>query len=240
MSSTPPSHNQADENQWIPETRFGKWFLSTNIWFQYVLEETIANLKNLLGNRTVENARILDVGCGQGQSFALLEKYFKPGSILAVDVDREILKTAEEAGQACQCDVDVEYASARRLNLPDNSMDVVFCHQLIHHITFREEALLEFYRVLKPGGLLLLSESCKPFLNVYWVRWFFRHPEMEQKTAEGYIDLVRKAGFSFSQDDILETTPWWSRRDFGLLEKLGLQWQLLKTTEISIVSTKPK
>jgi hypothetical protein len=63
---------------------------------------------------------------------------------------------------------------------------------------------------------------------------------MEQKTAEGYIELTREAGYSFTEKDILETTPWWSLRDLGLLQKFGLQFWQSKTAEISIVATKPE
>ena len=235
----PPSPEQ-NENHWVSETRFGKWFLSTQIWYRFVLEEAIRNLQKLAGERCPKQARILDIGCGVGKSFPLLEQYFEPRLITAIDIDQDLLDTAKRTGDRCCCEVDVNYGSARKLNIPDNTFDIVFCHQLLHHITFREKALQEFYRILRPRGILLLSESCQAFLKIYWVRWLFRHPKTVQETSTGYIHWVRKVGFSFTKNEILEMTPWWSRRDFGLLEIFGLQFWPLKTTEIVIVATKPE
>ncbi len=227
-------------DQWTPETRFGKWFLSTGVWYRFVLDAAINDLHRLAGDRFPEQAKILDAGCGQGASFTLLAKYFKPESIAAIDIDPGLVEIAKINGNACRCEVNVQHGSIKQLDFPDNTFDVVFCHQLIHHITFRAEALQEIYRVLRPGGLLLLSESCKHFLHVYWVAGLFRHPKIVHKTAEGYVELIKDANFSLLESDILKTTPWWSKRDFGLLEKTGLQSEPPTVTEISVVATKPE
>ena len=234
------THSDQFKDQWVPETRFGKWFLSTEWWSVFVLKPAISDMHQLIGESLPEQPALLDIGCGQGASFPLLDQYFAPQSITAVDVDPELLKVAALAGKSCRCEVDVQRGSVKKLDIPDNTFDMVFCHQLIHHITFREEAMAEIYRVLKPGGLLLLSESCQHFLHVYWVAWLFRHPKMEQKTAEGYIELVKDAGFELTGNAVLEATPWWSKREFGLLKKCGLPSSEPKTTEILLVAVKPE
>lgn len=240
MMKSPLASTENDSDDWVLETRFGKWFQGTEIWNEYVLEDAFAIVRELVGERCKPGSRMLDIGCGQGSSLPMLDKHFEPESINAIDIDPDLLKVARLAGNECRCDVSVQRGSAMQLDFPDNTFDFVCCHQLLHHLADREAALLEFYRVLKPGGMLLLSESCLPFLKVYWVRWLFRHPKMEQKTAEGYIELTRDAGYFFTEKDILETTPWWSLRDLGLLKKLGLQFWQSKTAEISIVATKPE
>jgi len=126
-----------------------------------------------------------------------------------------------------------------KLPLPDGSVDMIFCHQLIHHLAAQEAGLAELYRVLKPGSFLLLSESCKPFICSWAVRWFFRHPMHVQKTAEEYRALVQAAGFQFSDEDVQLTTPWWSLSDFGLRRKFGLQRQAPQTAELIVVARKP-
>lgn len=226
-------------NPYVPDTLFGRWFMSTNIWRRYVLEDAVITLNNLVGSRLHELAVVLDVGCGRGLSFSLIYQYFKPSLISAYDMDYKALESAKLAGNDCRCDVEINTGSVQELNVPDNSFDVVFCHQVIHHVVFRKEVMDEFYRALKPGGLLLLSESCQSFLSIYWVRWLFRHPKMAQMTAAEYVGLVRDSGFCITEHDIMESTPWWSRRDFGLMERMGLQFWKLKTTEICLVATKP-
>ncbi len=44
-----------------------------------------------------------------------------------------------------------------------------------------------------------------------------------QKSAQGYLDMIRAGGFAFEDRNISLPYLWWSRaRDFGLLERLGL------------------
>ena len=238
VSSLSPNPEQ-DRREWVEETSFGKWFLTTNVWYRYVLEETILNIRNLIDNRFEKGGRLLEIGCGEGRSFELLDSVFQPDTIVAVDIDKTMLQKAEVAARKCNANVEICQGSAKRLNLPDNSFDLIFCHQLIHHIQFQEDALLEFKRLLKPGGKLLLSESCRPFLNVWWVKYFFRHPKMKQKDAQGYKNLVRQAGYEFDDSDVLETTPWWSKRDLGFFARHNIQFWKSSVSEISIVATKP-
>ena len=122
-------------------------------------------------------------------------------------------------------------ASVTRLPIADGSIDVIFCHQLIHHVADQEGALRELHRVLAPGGVLLLGESCEAFINTWTVRWCFRHPPGAQKPAEGYLALVQGAGFVFGAVDVRTSTPWWSLPDLGIARKLGLSGALPLTTQ---------
>jgi len=65
---------------WVPDTAFGRWFLSTDMWLQRVLARAIADLKQLAGTNAPDSFnRLMDVGCGQGRVFSLLQKTFSPG-----------------------------------------------------------------------------------------------------------------------------------------------------------------
>jgi SAM-dependent methyltransferase len=79
----------------------------------------------------------------------------------------------------------------------------------------------ELFRVLKPGGVLLFSESCRPFTCSWRVRLLFRHPLETQKTAHEYLTLLRAGGFAFTSEDVSMPHPWWARPDLGLGEWLG-------------------
>ncbi|MEO8223617.1 MAG: methyltransferase domain-containing protein [Gammaproteobacteria bacterium] len=60
------------------------------------------------------------------------------------------------------------------------SVDIVFCHQLLHHASDPLAVLRELNRVLAPGGWLLVAESCRAFLEWWPVRFLFRHPRRQQ------------------------------------------------------------
>jgi len=104
--------------------------------------------------------------------------------------------------------------------LEDNSVDLLFCHQTFHHLIEQEAAIQEFFRVLKPGGILLFAESTRRYIHSWMIRLLFRHPMEVQKTAEEYLALVRSAGFEVAPTAISYPYLWWSRNDLGLLERL--------------------
>ena len=233
------SKKQASEKDWVRESRFGRWFLTTNIWFRYVLTEAVLDFKRLLKDDISEPRQLLDAGCGRGVAFALLEQHFLPGEIIGVDIDKEQIRIASEAARRCKCKVKLEHSTVSNLNISDSSIDMVFCHQLIHHIPDQAKALEEFYRILVPGGVILISDSCRPFINSLLVRLFFQHPMNVQKTADEYVELVRSIGFKISERDIKASIPWWSRKDFGLAEKIGLKQPGKEVTEILMIARKP-
>ena len=61
--------------------------------------------------------------------------------------------------------VELQRGDISALALPDDSVDLIFCHQTFHHLTRQREALAEFHRVLKPGGLFLFAESTRAYIT---------------------------------------------------------------------------
>ena len=112
---------------------------------------------------------------------------------------------------------------AAAIECPDNSIDLIFCHQTFHHVIEQEQALQEFFRILRPGGVLLFAESTKRYIHSLLIKVFFRHPMHVQKTAEEYRAMIRAAGFDLPDEKIAMPFLWWSRPDLGALEWLGLQ-----------------
>jgi SAM-dependent methyltransferase len=229
-----------DTREWVRETRFGKWFVSTDIWIQYVLQVAIADFRALLGPRAPAHPVVLDAGCGIGLSFPLLAQWLQPRQIVGTDIDLPALQLACNQRLAPGVDLKLLHASAQHLPLPDSSVDVVYCHQLLHHVKAQQAVLRELLRVLRPGGVLLSAESCRSFIDSFWVRLLFRHPDMVQKTAQQYVDLIRSAGFELADSDIHHSVPWWSRVDFGLLQRWRLSNWSPDVTEVNAVAFKPQ
>lgn len=207
----------------MPETAFGVWFLRTHTWEHHVLRVAIDDLKRLSGAPLPQAPVIVDVGCGQGVSFELLAQAFGPSRIVGVDCHEPSLALAEQAARRVPTEIDVLHGDCAALPLPDSSADIVFCHQTFHHLVEQARALESFRRVLKPGGLLLFAESTDAYIKSWVIRLLFRHPMHVQKSADGYLAMLRSHGFSFTERNVSLPYLWWSRaKDFGLLERLGL------------------
>jgi ubiquinone/menaquinone biosynthesis C-methylase UbiE len=108
---------------------------------------------------------IVDVGCGWGFSFKLLDERFKPQHLVGIDVDSRMLAAARAEAERHGLSVEFQKTTGSRLMIPDQSMDMVFCLQTFHRIIDQEKALRGFHRVLKPEGLLLFAESTTKFIN---------------------------------------------------------------------------
>ncbi|MBI3885572.1 MAG: class I SAM-dependent methyltransferase [Opitutae bacterium] len=224
----------------VPETGFGRWFLGTSIWSRYVVEPAVNELGALLPADAVSPKRILDVGCGPGAALPLLDRRFRPRAMIAVDLDPREVARARRPAALCACPVEVRLGDAARLALANASVDLVFCHQLLHHESRQAAILRELHRVLVPGGALLLAESCRSFILSSSVQWLFAHPNEAQKSPAEYQELVRQAGFVFNEDLVRTSTPFWSRPDWGLRARLGWRSRRsLEATQVTLVAIRP-
>jgi SAM-dependent methyltransferase len=226
----------------VEETSFGNWFLKTTVWKRSVLVRALDDLKRMIPTATlVERPRVIDVGCGFGHSFSELAQRFLPSTIVGLDADPGLNERAGEEARACSCDVQLMEANAARTGLANAEFDVVFCHQTFHHIVEQEAAMAEFYRILKPGGLLLFAESTKYYIQTPQIRFLFRHPMEVQRTADEYIAMVRAAGFDAPDSRISLPYLWWSRPDIGFFEWIGRPVPTKRNeTLVNLVAMKPK
>jgi ubiquinone/menaquinone biosynthesis C-methylase UbiE len=221
MDASPMKYASAT---YVEETRIGFVFLRTHTWQHHVLRVAINDLKRLVAGPLPKKATLLDVGCGQGRSFRLLRDAFAPSRMIGLDADPHSVVLSRTEATREGIDVELMAGDCASIDLPDASVDIVFCHQTFHHLVEQERALDEFWRVLKPGGLLLFAESTRAYIDTWVIRWFFRHPMHVQKSADEYIAMLRTRGFEFGDAQVSLPYLWWSRsKDFGLLERWGIK-----------------
>ncbi len=205
---------------YVKESAFGTWFLGTDIWYDHVVAAALDDLARFLPQDRAYPV-VLDAGCGQGRSLKQLAERFRPERLVGVDADPRMPQWAKPVAATLECAVDLRVADASDTGLPDASVDLVFCHQTLHHLVRQEAALAEWFRVLKPGGVLLLAESTRKYIQSWMIRFLFRHPMDKQRTAEEYLALVRAAGFHIPENAISLPYLWWSRWDLGTFEFWG-------------------
>lgn len=210
----------ADQPTHIAESRFGKWFLRTDIWETRVLDVALRDLDRLIADRAASYPVIVDVGCGAGQSLRRLRDRFAPELVVGVDIDMEMLELSAAEARKEDIPAALIRGTSADLGLADESADMLFCHQTFHHLADQESAIREFHRILKPGGILLFAESTRAFIHSWIIRLLFRHPMELQKSADEYRETIEQAGFDCAPDAISYPYLWWSRADLGLREKI--------------------
>ena len=227
--------------EWVQESSFGKWFLNTNIWVSRVIQVALNDLVQLMDNPDYHYDVILDVGVGFGNSLWNLDQKFRPKKIIGLDIDSEVLKSARIQGKRCRADVELLECNAMDIKLPDQSVDMLFCHQTFHHLVDHDLAIREFFRVIKPGGVLLFAESTRRYIHSWIIKWLFRHPMDVQKSADEYLSLIKDTGFEVSDKKVSYPYLWWSREDLGIMQN----WfrkpvpDEREETLINLVATKP-
>jgi SAM-dependent methyltransferase len=104
---------------------------------------------------------IADFGCGVGATTRMFSELTgRFGRVVGIDVHAAQL---EEARQACAnggfANVTFLHADACDTKLPANSFDLVYCRFLLLHLPNPADCVSEMYRVLKPGGVLVLEDG---------------------------------------------------------------------------------
>ncbi len=99
-------------------------------------------------------ARVLDLGCGAGDSVDLFRSVDPQVSWVGADIE----DSAEVAGRT-RTDAEFVSFNGRRLPFEDSSFELVYCKQVLEHVEHPRELIAEVARVLRPGGHLAGSTS---------------------------------------------------------------------------------
>jgi ubiquinone/menaquinone biosynthesis C-methylase UbiE len=107
------------------------------------------------------DARVLDVGCGTGELLRRLRAKYPHAQLAGLDPVPEMLAVAAGKLSGSE-DLRVGYADA--LPWSAGSFDLVVSCNMFHYISHPVAALLEMRRVLRPGGVLVLTDWCDDYL----------------------------------------------------------------------------
>ena len=142
-----------------------------------------------------EHKSILDIGCGEGIALEKLVRKF-PGKVVAgVDLERENIEICTRYG------LTAVYSNLYELALPSGSFDVGIMIDVLEHLDRPEEGVKELYRVLSPGGrLIVVIPNDRNFflsrLALGMVKEAFYDAGHERQWSPGEAGgLLRAAGF---------------------------------------------
>jgi len=178
-------------------------------------------------------AYVLDVGCGVGATPVFLAKTIGC-RVMGVDLIEGMLEQSRARAAGVEALTDFRRGDARNLPFEDNTFDVVITESLLIFFQEKEQALREFVRVCKPGGVVGLSEMIwlQPDPPANLVR-LFREMLIAESVDEGtYVDMMSKAGLT----EVTSISHQVSVRDegrgrlerYGCLGTLGILLRMVK------------
>src|ERR1700712_2790399 len=107
----------------------------------------------LLAREFCRGRDVIDVAAGEGYGTALLAQVAR--SAIGIEIDNDAVTAAREEFR--RANLSYLQGDARSLPLPDSSFDVAVSFETLEHLAEQDIFLSELRRVLRPGGLLVIS-----------------------------------------------------------------------------------
>jgi len=133
-------------------------------YFQNATQTANRNILKFLGD--LKGRKLLDIGCGTGQTSCFFAK--RGAVVTAIDISGEMIKRTKALAKKQGLNITAIKMSGNKLAFKDNSFDIVYGCGILHHLSLHTAAA-EISRVLKKGGKGGFMEPLNhnPLLKLY-------------------------------------------------------------------------
>jgi ubiquinone/menaquinone biosynthesis C-methylase UbiE len=154
--------------------------------------------KMLLQALLPSDREILDVGCGTGLFAARVLAGSAKAHLWAMDLSQGMLRQCHKRCGDAGGRLHLVQGDSERLPFPDDMFDAITCTHSFHHYPRQKQVALEMFRVLRPGGRLLIIDGdpskCWGKL-IYDGLVVLMEGPVRHLTGMGFRELYRNAGF---------------------------------------------
>jgi SAM-dependent methyltransferase len=158
------------------------WFVGRRAILESFLRQIIQNPK-----AKIQNAKILDVGCGTGANLEMLSQF---GQAEGVDVSDDALEFCRQKG------LKVQKGLAETMPYADDTFDVTTALDVIEHLDDDVAGLKEMHRVTKPGGYSLIFVPA--FMWLWGVQDDISNHRIRYTKAQ-IVERLRRAGYEIER-----------------------------------------
>jgi methionine biosynthesis protein MetW len=135
----------------MPENHMEKLYSADNFFVKYVHLNRLDNIVKFMPKQS--GLKVLDAGCGEGHLLKKLYNKNKDNSYHGIDLTQEALDMA-----TARCpDMSFIRADLSKIDFDDDTFDFIACTETLEHVDDYQDVLAEFKRVLKPGGVLVIT-----------------------------------------------------------------------------------
>ena len=195
-----PEHQEWDKERAEQHARWAK--MASRLTYAPFARKIVESLAPMESGST-----IVDLGTGPGILSIELHKLLPQAKIIGIDLSSDMLeiarKNADEAGMS---NFETRLGKAEKISIESNSVNLVVTQSSFHEWEDQRKGLSEIFRILKPGGSLILKDYNQGWLSG-WRRGLFKflltmvgesykdHVEMFKFTFDQVADLLKEAGF---------------------------------------------
>ncbi len=143
---------------------------------------------------------ILELGCGAAEKTRQIAEQTGVKAVIASEVDQE--QHAKNLKISDLPKVTFKDFGAEKIGEPDESVDIILMFKSLHHVPLDllQDAFSEMHRVLKPGGLLYVSEPVFEGAFNEVLRVFHDEEYVRQKAFDAVLEATLKAGFPLQEE----------------------------------------
>lgn len=148
------------QNRQEKETRFWNKFASHyDTFIKKTVDKTYQLVLENIDLELNKNCRVLEIGTGTGIiPFSICSKV---SSVIATDISQEMIRIAKQKQKECEVkNIDFQVQDCYKLELPDNSFDIVIASNVLHLLYEPEKPLNEVKRVMKENGIFIAPTFC--------------------------------------------------------------------------------
>ena len=152
--------------------------------------------------------RIVDLGCGEGITLGKIAAAYPDSEVFGID-------TLDENIDICKKhNLSVQKGEVNRIVLPDNHLDAVVFMEVIEHLEEPKLIVNEIYRVLKPGGKLIVvypNDAVFMFARIVTLRFkeaTYDPGHLKQWTPKELKKFLEEIGFTISCSKCLPFLCW--------------------------------